>query len=105
MAGKLKPLKVARIVTPGKYPDGAGRYLILAGPTSRNWSTEAPASSGAFCISGLRAEDFGIVPCLIDRPGELCSSFFFFANWAVLSIFFILLTSLVCIKAQFTGLL
>jgi integrase len=38
MAGKLKPLEVARMVTPGKYPDGDGLYLIVAGPTSRNWS-------------------------------------------------------------------
>lgn len=38
MAGKLKPLEVARQVTPGKYPDGDGLYLIVAGATSRNWS-------------------------------------------------------------------
>jgi hypothetical protein len=38
MAGKLKPLEVARQVTPGKYPDGDGLYLIVTGPTSRNWS-------------------------------------------------------------------
>src|ERR1700682_5505631 len=38
MAGKLKPLEVARMVAPGKYPDGDGLYLIVAGPTSRNWS-------------------------------------------------------------------
>jgi hypothetical protein len=38
MAGKLKPLDVARQVTPGKYPDGDGLYLVVAGPTSRNWS-------------------------------------------------------------------
>jgi hypothetical protein len=38
MAGKLKPLDVAREVKPGKYPDGDGLYLIVAGPTSRNWS-------------------------------------------------------------------
>jgi integrase len=38
MAGKLKPLDVAREVTPGKYADGDGLYLIVAGPTSRNWS-------------------------------------------------------------------
>jgi hypothetical protein len=38
MAGKLKPLDVARQVTPGKYPDGGGLYLIVAGPASRNWS-------------------------------------------------------------------
>ena len=38
MAGKLKPLEVARQITPGKYPDGDGLYLIVAGPTSRNWS-------------------------------------------------------------------
>src|SRR5260221_3758741 len=38
MAGKLKPLDVMREVTPGKYADGDGLYLIVAGPTSRNWS-------------------------------------------------------------------
>ncbi|MEO6842213.1 MAG: integrase arm-type DNA-binding domain-containing protein [Bradyrhizobium sp.] len=38
MAGKLKPLDVARQVTPGKYADGDGLYLIVAGANSRNWS-------------------------------------------------------------------
>jgi len=38
MAGKLHPLEVARMTTPGKYPDGEGLYLVVAGPTSRNWS-------------------------------------------------------------------
>src|SRR6266481_2870418 len=38
MAGRLKPLDVARQVTPGKYPDGGGLHLIVKGPTSRNWS-------------------------------------------------------------------
>ncbi|MFZ2155710.1 MAG: Arm DNA-binding domain-containing protein, partial [Bradyrhizobium sp.] len=38
MAGKLKPLEVARLVTPGKHPDGDGLYLVVAGPTSRNWT-------------------------------------------------------------------
>jgi hypothetical protein len=38
MAGKLKPLEGDRQVTPGKYPDGDGLYLVVAGPTSRNWS-------------------------------------------------------------------
>jgi hypothetical protein len=38
MAGKLNPLEVARQITPGKYPDGDGLYLVVAGPTSRNWS-------------------------------------------------------------------
>lgn len=38
MAGKLKPLDVSRQITPGKYPDGGGLYLIVAGPASRNWS-------------------------------------------------------------------
>jgi Arm DNA-binding domain len=38
MAGKLKPLEVARMVTPGKFPDGDGLYLVVAGSTSRNWS-------------------------------------------------------------------
>jgi hypothetical protein len=38
MAGKLKPLDIARLVTPGKYADGDGLYLVVAGPSSRNWS-------------------------------------------------------------------
>ena len=38
MAGMLKPLEVARLVKPGKYPDGDGLYLVVGGPTSRNWS-------------------------------------------------------------------
>jgi integrase len=38
MAGRLKPLDVARLVEPGKYPDGEGLYLVVSGPTSRNWS-------------------------------------------------------------------
>src|SRR3981081_3066916 len=38
MAGKLKPLEVAQQVTPGKYPDGDGLYLIVASTTSRRWS-------------------------------------------------------------------
>jgi hypothetical protein len=38
MAGKLRPLDVARQTIPGKYPDGGGLYLIVSGPTSRNWS-------------------------------------------------------------------
>ena len=38
MAGKLKPLDVEREVKPGKYADGDGLYLIVAGPTSKNWS-------------------------------------------------------------------
>jgi integrase len=38
MAGKLTPLEITRQVTPGKYPDGDGLYLVVAGPTSRNWS-------------------------------------------------------------------
>jgi hypothetical protein len=38
MAGNLQPLEVARLVTPGKYPDGDGLYLVVAGATSRNWS-------------------------------------------------------------------
>jgi hypothetical protein len=38
MPGKLKLLDVAREVTPGKYSDGDGLYLVVAGPTSRNWS-------------------------------------------------------------------
>jgi integrase len=38
MAGKLKPLDVAREVKPGKHPDGDGLYLVVASATSRNWS-------------------------------------------------------------------
>src|ERR1700681_4056581 len=38
MAGKLKPLDVQREGKPGKFADGDGLYLIVAGPTSRNWS-------------------------------------------------------------------
>jgi integrase len=38
MAGKLKPLDVGREQTPGKYADGDGLYLIVAGPSSKNWS-------------------------------------------------------------------
>lgn len=38
MAGKLKPLDVARLAAPGKYPDGDGLYLVIAGPKSKNWS-------------------------------------------------------------------
>jgi hypothetical protein len=37
VVGRLKPLDVARLVTPGKYPDGDGLYLVIAGSTSRNW--------------------------------------------------------------------
>jgi integrase len=38
MAGKLHPLEIARQITHGKYADGDGLYLVIAGPTSRNWS-------------------------------------------------------------------
>jgi integrase len=38
MAGKLKPLDVEREEKPGKYADGDGLYLIVTGPTSKNWS-------------------------------------------------------------------
>jgi integrase len=38
MAGKLKPLDVQRAKEPGRYSDGDGLYLIIAGPTSKNWS-------------------------------------------------------------------
>ena len=38
MAGKLKPLDVTRETKPGKYADGDGLYLIVAGATSKNWS-------------------------------------------------------------------
>jgi hypothetical protein len=38
MAGRLKPLNVEREEKPGKYADGDGLYLIVAGPRSKNWS-------------------------------------------------------------------
>jgi integrase len=38
MAGRLKPLDVTRETKPGKYADGDGLYLIVAGATSKNWS-------------------------------------------------------------------
>src|SRR6516164_11350866 len=38
MAGKLKPLDVQRLGKPGKYADGDGLYLIVAGLTSKNWT-------------------------------------------------------------------
>jgi hypothetical protein len=38
MPGRLKPLDVERETKPGKYADGGGLYLIVAGPTSENWS-------------------------------------------------------------------
>jgi len=38
MAGKLKPLDIQREEKPGKYADGDGLYLIVVGPTSKNWS-------------------------------------------------------------------
>jgi integrase len=38
MAGRLKPLAVERETKPGKYADGDGLYLIVNGPTSKNWS-------------------------------------------------------------------
>lgn len=38
MPGKLKPLDVERESRSGKYPDGDGLYLIVASPTSKNWS-------------------------------------------------------------------
>jgi hypothetical protein len=38
MAGRLKPLEVERETKPGKYADGGGLYLIVNGPTAKNWS-------------------------------------------------------------------
>jgi integrase len=38
MAGRLKTLDVERETKPGKYADGEGLYLIVNGPTSKNWS-------------------------------------------------------------------
>ena len=37
-AAKLKPLDIQREEKPGKYADGNGLYLIVTGPTSKNWS-------------------------------------------------------------------
>src|SRR6202034_2429868 len=34
----LKPLDVDRLVEVGKYADGDGLYLVVAGAMSRNWS-------------------------------------------------------------------
>ena len=38
MAGKLQPLQVERLVTPGKYADGDGLYFVVAGANARSWS-------------------------------------------------------------------
>lgn len=38
MAGKLKPLDVAREATPGKYADGDRLHFVVNGPTARSWS-------------------------------------------------------------------
>src|SRR6476659_2965680 len=38
MAGRLKPLDVERETRPGKYADGGGLYLVISGPTAKNWS-------------------------------------------------------------------
>jgi hypothetical protein len=38
MTGKLKPLDIDCEEKPGNYADGDGLYLIVAGPTSKNWS-------------------------------------------------------------------
>jgi hypothetical protein len=38
MAGKLKPLDVERKEKPGKYADGGGLYLVVAGLESKHWS-------------------------------------------------------------------
>jgi integrase len=38
MAGKLKALDIERQTRPGKYADGDGLYLIVAGATSKSWS-------------------------------------------------------------------
>jgi hypothetical protein len=37
MAGRLNPFDVERGEKPGKYADGDGLYLIVAGPMSKNW--------------------------------------------------------------------
>jgi integrase len=36
--GKLQPLQVERLVTPGKYADGDGLYFVVAGASARSWS-------------------------------------------------------------------
>jgi integrase len=38
MAGRLKPLEIERLIVPGKYADGDGLYLVVNGPSARNWS-------------------------------------------------------------------
>src|SRR6059058_1848392 len=38
MAGKLRPLDIERETKPGKYADGDGLYLIVAGPAAKSWS-------------------------------------------------------------------
>ena len=38
MAGKLKPLDMARETRPGKFADGDGLYLVVASPTAKSWS-------------------------------------------------------------------
>jgi hypothetical protein len=38
MAGRLKTLEIERLVVPGKYADGDGLYLVVNGPSARNWS-------------------------------------------------------------------
>jgi hypothetical protein len=38
MAGKLKPLDIARDMKPGRYADGDGLYLVVPSATSKNWS-------------------------------------------------------------------
>jgi hypothetical protein len=38
VAGRLKPLDVERKTETDKYADGGGLYLIVGGPTSKNWS-------------------------------------------------------------------
>lgn len=38
MAGKLKPLDVARETRRGKFADGDGLYLVVASPTAKSSS-------------------------------------------------------------------
>lgn len=38
MAGRLKHLDIERATSPGKYADGGGLYLVISGPTTKNWS-------------------------------------------------------------------
>ena len=38
VVGKLNPLEISNLVTPGKYSDGDGLYFVVASASARNWS-------------------------------------------------------------------